>query len=168
MTAHASQDASLTPCDRATLHAMLDWAAAHHSASCWAGRGTIAQRAAYSFGSVKRSIMLLESYGYFTSEGKGGPQSHTAMRTFTPRACGSLFADETIRNTKIDPRRDTGACEGGHPRQRLKPRPRRFLLSRARSGRSMGAAISATACGSAAGAQPRRARGTSGSLAIPC
>jgi hypothetical protein len=89
---------------------MLDWAAEHNAASCWAGRATIAQRAGYSFGSVKRSTMLLEDYGYFTSEGSGGAFYHTATRTFTR---GSLFADETIKKSKDDPRRESIACEGG-------------------------------------------------------
>jgi hypothetical protein len=110
VAALALSDDRLTPCDRATLQAMLDWAAEHHSASCWAGRTTIAQRAGYSLGSVKRSTMLLEHYGYFTSEGSGGAFYQTAKRTFTR---GSYFAPETIVNAKDDPRIDPVACEGG-------------------------------------------------------
>src|SRR5205085_255283 len=81
--ARAEHDDRLRDCDRATLRAMLDWATEHNAACCWAGRATLARRAGYSVGAVKRSVMDLERYGYFVSEGAGGSAQMTAKRTFT-------------------------------------------------------------------------------------
>lgn len=112
----ALQDERLTPCDRATLGAMLSWAAEKNSACCWLGRAAIAERAGYSPGSVKRSVMLLEQHGYFKSTGVGGRPIDTARRTFTR---GSSLQPETIFVANDDPRIDIkldhdltiGACE---------------------------------------------------------
>lgn len=98
----AQQDERLTPCDRATLAAMLAWAVEHNSSSCWLGRAALAARSGYSLGSVKRSVMELEKLGYFESSGAGGRPIDTAHRTFT---CGSSLQPETIFVANDDPRK---------------------------------------------------------------
>jgi hypothetical protein len=115
----AATDDRLKPADCATLGAMLAWAAEHNADCCRAGRASLARRAGYSLGAVKRSVMDLEVYGYFQSSGKGGDPFSTAKRTFT---CGSCSATQTIFEPNHDPRIDhesdliskpVGACEGG-------------------------------------------------------
>ena len=99
----AAADDRLTKSDKETLRAMLHWAAEHNSSACWLGRAAIAERSGYSLGSVKRSVMLLEQYGYFESSGEGGRPIDTAKRTFTR---GSSFANANTFVVNDDPRID--------------------------------------------------------------
>jgi hypothetical protein len=99
----AEQDNRLKEADRATLRAMLAWAAEHNAVACWLGRAALATRAGYSFGSVKRSLRRLEVLGYFESSGSGGRPIDTARRNFSR---GSCLQTETIFAAKDDPRID--------------------------------------------------------------
>src|SRR5581483_6674806 len=79
-------DTRLTPCDQAVLDALLDIAGAKDW--CRPSKPAIAERTEavagrrYSVGSVKRSLMRLEGFGYFSSNGDGGDSNQTAIRTF--------------------------------------------------------------------------------------
>ena len=134
----AQQDDRLTPCDRATLAAMLGWAAERNSSCCWLGRAAIAARSGYSLGSVKRSVMQLEALGYFESTGAGGRPIDTAKRNF---ACGSSLHPETIFVANDDPRKILAsdhdltqvACEGGPAPQPPAPVADRALLGYVRA-----------------------------------
>jgi hypothetical protein len=76
----AADDASLTPCERAVLLALLgvagerDW--------CRPSKARLCELSGYALGSVKRALMRLEARGYFASQGDGGRSSDTAIRTF--------------------------------------------------------------------------------------
>lgn len=78
--ARAGQDSELTKADRAVLDTLItvadgrDW--------CRPSKERIVAMCGYSLGTVKRSLMLLEARGYFTSQGAGGGQNQTAIRTF--------------------------------------------------------------------------------------
>ena len=99
----AAEDTTLTPCDREVLHALLH--IADGRISCRPSKIRIAQTTptGYSVGSVKRSLMRLESRGYFVSAGDGGTLGDTAIRTFV---CGS----SKVVN---DPHKYIRASEGG-------------------------------------------------------
>jgi hypothetical protein len=84
----AASDDRLSPCDQAVIQTLLtvagtkDW--------CRPSKARIVELCGYSLGSVKRSLMRLESFGYFVSAGAGGQSNQTAIRTFLR---GSLHTD---------------------------------------------------------------------------
>lgn len=104
--ARAGADPDLTDCDKAVLRALVDIAG--DRGWCRPSKAEIAARSGYSLGSVKRALARPAAGGrlegrYFASEGDGGSEQCTAVRTFLR---GSCFDDATIFCVKDDPRID--------------------------------------------------------------
>lgn len=106
--ARASQDGELTKADHAVLDTLLtvagdrDW--------CRPSKERIAEMCGYALGTVKRSLMILETRGYFVSEGSGGGPNLTAIRTFLRGSFLPEMIHESIPST--DPTLESVlACE---------------------------------------------------------
>ena len=131
--ARAADDQTLTEADRAVLAALVQ--IANGRSWCRPSKLQIAEISGYSLGAVKRALAgpdakepgRLEGR-YFVSEGDGGSEQCTAIRTFLR---GSHFTERTISDANDDPRIDIssktlenlGACEGAPnpPRDEAEP-----------------------------------------------
>ncbi len=83
----AAEDTTLTACDRAVLHALID--IADDRDWCRPSKPRLAELTGYALGSVKTALSCkgrLEGR-YFTSQGDGGGSRDTAIRTFLRGSC---------------------------------------------------------------------------------